>query len=145
MSLTHTQKLIPVTVLTIGLMVPFTAIASATSAPEKGNPQARLKHSQGDAHKNEHAKKASAQTASEKAETSTGENTQRTEKPVEHRAQTGASKGETRSEAAKSDHKVGICHATGSKTNPYVYIVVDKHAADAHARHHDSRDKIGAK
>jgi hypothetical protein len=43
-----------------------------------------------------------------------------------------------------SDHKVGICHATGSKTNPYVYIVVDKHAADAHAKHQDGKDIIGA-
>jgi hypothetical protein len=42
-----------------------------------------------------------------------------------------------------SDHKVGICHATGSKTNPYVFIVVDKHAANAHAKHQDHRDVIG--
>lgn len=40
-------------------------------------------------------------------------------------------------------HKVGICHATGSKTNPYVFIVVDKHAAAAHAKHQDGRDVIG--
>jgi hypothetical protein len=40
-------------------------------------------------------------------------------------------------------HKVGICHATGSKTNPYVYIVVDQHAADAHKKHQDGRDVIG--
>jgi hypothetical protein len=43
------------------------------------------------------------------------------------------------------DHKIGICHATGSKTNPYVYINVDKHAAEAHARHQDGRDIIGVK
>ena len=43
------------------------------------------------------------------------------------------------------DHKIGICHATGSSTNPYVFIVVDKHAADAHAKHQDGRDIIGAK
>jgi hypothetical protein len=39
--------------------------------------------------------------------------------------------------------KVGICHATGSKTNPYVFIVVDKHAASAHAKHQDGLDVIG--
>jgi LPXTG-motif cell wall-anchored protein len=44
-----------------------------------------------------------------------------------------------------SDHKVGICHATGSKTNPYVYIVVDKHAVDAHRHHQDGRDIIDVK
>ena len=44
-----------------------------------------------------------------------------------------------------SDHKIGICHATGSKTNPYVYIVVDKHATHAHAKHQHGRDIIGAK
>jgi hypothetical protein len=43
------------------------------------------------------------------------------------------------------DHKIGICHATGSKTNPYVYINVDEHAAAAHARHQDGRDIIGVK
>lgn len=41
-------------------------------------------------------------------------------------------------------HKIGICHATGSTTNPYVFIVVDKHAAEAHANHQDRRDIIGA-
>jgi hypothetical protein len=45
--------------------------------------------------------------------------------------------------AAITDHKVGICHATGSKTNPYVFIVVDKHAAEAHKKHQDGRDVIG--
>jgi len=49
----------------------------------------------------------------------------------------------TSSNVKNSDHKIGICHATGSKTNPYVYIVVDKHAADAHAKHQDGRDIIG--
>lgn len=42
-------------------------------------------------------------------------------------------------------HKIGICHATGSKTNPYVYINVDKHAADAHSKHQHGRDIIGVK
>ena len=41
------------------------------------------------------------------------------------------------------DHKVGICHATGSSTNPYVFIRVDKHAADAHEAHQNGRDVIG--
>jgi hypothetical protein len=43
------------------------------------------------------------------------------------------------------DHKIGICHATGSKTNPYVYINVDKHAAEAHKKHQDGRDIVGVK
>src|SRR6266568_1692470 len=43
------------------------------------------------------------------------------------------------------DHKVGICHATGSKTNPYVFIVVDEHAEKAHASHQDGRDIVDAK
>ena len=42
-------------------------------------------------------------------------------------------------------HKVGICHATGSTKNPYVFIVVDEHAVAAHTRHQDGRDKIGVK
>jgi hypothetical protein len=29
------------------------------------------------------------------------------------------------SNSKNDDHKIGICHATGSKTNPYVYINVD--------------------
>jgi hypothetical protein len=33
---------------------------------------------------------------------------------------------------APPDHKVGICHRTGSETNPYVFIVVDVASLDAH-------------
>ena len=33
---------------------------------------------------------------------------------------------------ANGSHKVGICHRTGSDTNPYVYIVVDVAAIPAH-------------
>lgn len=33
---------------------------------------------------------------------------------------------------AKQDHKVTICHATSSETNPYVRIVVDEHATAGH-------------
>ena len=43
------------------------------------------------------------------------------------------------------DHKVGICHATGSKTNPYVFITVDEHGEKAHQGHQDGRDIVGAK
>lgn len=45
---------------------------------------------------------------------------------------------------AKKDNKVGICHATGSKTNPYVFIEVDRNAVKAHQKHQHGRDKIGA-
>jgi len=34
--------------------------------------------------------------------------------------------------SAKQDHKVTICHATSSTTNPYVRIVVDEHATAGH-------------
>ena len=44
-----------------------------------------------------------------------------------------------------SSHKVGICHATGSETNPYVFIIVDEHAVKAHTNHQDHRDIIGVK
>ncbi|MBX5492279.1 MAG: hypothetical protein IRZ14_14080 [Chloroflexi bacterium] len=42
------------------------------------------------------------------------------------------------------DHRIGVCHATGSATNPYVFIVVDIHAALAHQQHQDGRDIVGA-
>lgn len=41
--------------------------------------------------------------------------------------------------------KVGICHATGSATNPYVFIIVDEHAVKAHSNHQDHRDIVGVK
>lgn len=41
--------------------------------------------------------------------------------------------------------KVGICHSTGSETNPYVFIIVDEHAVKAHSNHQDGRDIIGVK
>jgi hypothetical protein len=40
-------------------------------------------------------------------------------------------------------HRIGICHATGSATNPYVFIVVDVHAVPAHQQHQQGRDIIG--
>ncbi|MCG3776692.1 MAG: hypothetical protein JW395_3552 [Nitrospira sp.] len=45
----------------------------------------------------------------------------------------------------KEEAKVGICHATGSASNPYVFIMVSKSAVRAHQHHQDGRDIIGAK
>jgi hypothetical protein len=38
--------------------------------------------------------------------------------------------------------KVYICHATGSKTNPYVLVHVSKHAEWAHTHHQGGRDVV---
>jgi hypothetical protein len=43
----------------------------------------------------------------------------------------------------QATHKIGFCHATGSATNPYVYITTDKIAViKGHASHQDGRDII---
>jgi hypothetical protein len=56
-----------------------------------------------------------------------------------------ASPAQATNTSNNSDHKIGICHATGSAKNPYVFIVVDTHAEQAHSNHQDGRDIIGAK
>ncbi len=38
------------------------------------------------------------------------------------------------------DHKVTICHHTGSITNPGVTITIDKHALEKHVENHDDGD-----
>lgn len=40
-------------------------------------------------------------------------------------------------------NKVGICHATGSETNPYVFISVSENAVKAHQNHQNHEDLIG--
>src|SRR5437867_8569928 len=51
-----------------------------------------------------------------------------------------------RAAGANGDHKITICHATGSEKNPYVEITVDEHAVDdrGHDHHQDGRDMIPA-
>ncbi|VXB48875.1 exported hypothetical protein [Arthrobacter sp. 9AX] len=36
----------------------------------------------------------------------------------------------------ESDHKITICHATGSESNPYVSVTVDKHSLKGHLDEH---------
>ncbi len=36
--------------------------------------------------------------------------------------------------------KIDICHSTRSEKNPFVFITVSQHAADAHDAHHDGDD-----
>jgi hypothetical protein len=45
---------------------------------------------------------------------------------------------------ANTDHKITICHATGSESNPYVAVTIDLHALDAHMDHQHDGDIIPA-
>jgi hypothetical protein len=44
------------------------------------------------------------------------------------------SAGVSGAQAADGDHKVLLCHATSSESNPYELISVDLHGADGHMR-----------
>lgn len=54
----------------------------------------------------------------------------------------GATAPAAANDNAKSDHKITICHATGSATNPYVPVTIDVHALNAHKDHQHSEDII---
>jgi hypothetical protein len=47
----------------------------------------------------------------------------------------GSQQAKARPTPAQSQYGVPICHRTGSDKNPYVLIVVDENAVDAHRRH----------
>jgi hypothetical protein len=48
-----------------------------------------------------------------------------------------AEPGATRTPISEGNGKVGICHRTGSDSNPYVHIVVSVNAVPAHRQHGD--------
>ncbi|MDR6414002.1 hypothetical protein [Pseudarthrobacter sulfonivorans] len=56
----------------------------------------------------------------------------------------GATAPAAANDNAKSDHKITICHATGSATNPYVSVTIDVHALKAHVGHQHEGDIIPA-
>src|SRR5947207_10720077 len=63
-----------------------------------------------------------------------------------HDGAVGLSEPSTESDAPPQNghHKMTICHATGSATNPYVEISIPPPAVRAHSRHQDGRDIIPA-
>jgi hypothetical protein len=55
-----------------------------------------------------------------------------------------AAKGQAKVNTHANAGKTTFCHATGSKTNPYVTITTSNNALPAHTRHQDGRDIIPA-
>ncbi|MET3718497.1 MULTISPECIES: hypothetical protein [unclassified Arthrobacter] len=56
----------------------------------------------------------------------------------------GATAPAAATDEAEADHKITICHATGSESNPYVSVTIDLHALKAHLDHQNGDDIIPA-
>ena len=56
----------------------------------------------------------------------------------------GATAPAAANDSANTDHKITICHATGSASNPYVPVTIDLHALSAHKGHQHGEDIIPA-
>jgi hypothetical protein len=56
----------------------------------------------------------------------------------------GATAPAVATDNANTDHKITICHATGSDSNPYVAVTVDLHALETHMNHQHDGDIIPA-
>jgi hypothetical protein len=136
----------------VTLAVAGSAVASKPDKPEKAESAKKAKPAQAAPahvkapkpkkdHKHEVTTRPTAVPDAGPGEASTS-TSHRSEVPKSHRS--GAPKSH-RSEAPKSHgsaaphHKVALCHATGSKTNPYVLITVSVNATagNGHGRHED--------
>ncbi|MBI2321048.1 MAG: hypothetical protein HYU88_02870 [Chloroflexi bacterium] len=116
-------------------------LAKAGSPKTAGSPQ-KVRNPKRAASGEPQARAENRASAQERAAASRQAEVRHRAQPERQTAAKDSARALSQAKEKEKDRKVGICHATGSDSNPFVFIQVDEHAVDAHQRHQQGRDII---